>query len=83
MYQVDFTILHSPVALSSMAVTPKKSNVSSLTENIDFDMSHSNETINGREDNQSEVLESSNDISNDSMIVLQEDMKYIGTEEWA
>eukprot|EP00957_Ditylum_brightwellii_P031664 2401363-Ditylum_brightwellii.AAC.1 len=38
-------------------VTPKKSNVSSLTDNIDFDMSHINKTNNETKDNKSEMLE--------------------------
>eukprot|EP00957_Ditylum_brightwellii_P091211 6944160-Ditylum_brightwellii.AAC.1 len=64
-------------------VTPKKSDVSSSTDNIDFDMSHSNETNNETQDNKSEVLETSNDTNNNSRSLLPDDMKYIGIEEWA
>eukprot|EP00957_Ditylum_brightwellii_P019932 1504350-Ditylum_brightwellii.AAC.1 len=60
-YKVDSSILHSPVTSLSYAMTPKKSNVSFLTENIDFDLSHSNETNNETKDNQIEVLETGND----------------------
>eukprot|EP00957_Ditylum_brightwellii_P091918 6998902-Ditylum_brightwellii.AAC.1 len=39
-YQMDSAILNSPTTSLTNAVTPKKSSVSSLSENIDFDMSH-------------------------------------------
>eukprot|EP00957_Ditylum_brightwellii_P044215 3355235-Ditylum_brightwellii.AAC.1 len=90
-YRAETSTLHTPVTesstLLSSADTPKQSNVSSFTDNIDFEVNNNNKKI--EETTQTSIVATTStaytheEIQHSSVNILPDDMQYIGVEEWA
>ena len=90
-FQVDTSLSLTPVTesstLLSSAETPKQSNVSSSTDNIDFEANNNDNEMEGNTQTSTAATTSTanahEEIQWSSVNVFTDDMQYIGVENWA